>query len=303
MKPLTLADHDILKQYFEPQNFQLSAYSLLSIIAWNGACYQSHYEIQDEAVIVKTNVKGASPGCDYLILPVAAETRPSAVTLRKLASEMGLRDICFVPGDYVEEVGRDTLEEFFDVTEQPEYEDYIYLTDDLAGLKGNRYAKKRNLIHQFTREYVQPGRVETGRITAAEVPECLAFLEQWCAMRECNAAQQSNMDCEKAAVIQALNTIEALPWRGLWVRIDGKISAFGIVSHLTKEMGVLNFEKAYPQVKGLYQYLDNACAQELFEGYQYISKESDMGISALAESKKSYFPCLRLKSYCLRLKI
>jgi len=104
------------------------------------------------------------------------------------------------------------------------------------------------------------------------------------------------------AVIEALTTVEQMGWRGLWVRVDGEISAFAIMSHLTPEMGVLNFEKAYPAIKGLYQFLDNECARQLFQGYLYMNKESDMGIPALADSKKSYHPVEKLKSYCLKIR-
>jgi len=74
------------------------------------------------------------------------------------------------------------------------------------------------------------------------------------------------------------------------------------MSRLTRRIGVLNFEKAYPQIKGLYQFLDNECARQLFYDYEFINKESDMGIPALADSKKSYYPVEKLKSYCLTLK-
>ncbi|MDD5170676.1 MAG: phosphatidylglycerol lysyltransferase domain-containing protein, partial [Syntrophales bacterium] len=108
--------------------------------------------------------------------------------------------------------------------------------------------------------------------------------------------------CEKEAVTHALNSIEDMEWRSLWVRIDGQISAFVIVSHLTVDLGVMNFEKAYTHIRGLYQYLDNIGAQQLFDGYKYINKESDMGIAALAASKKSYYPIKKLKSFCLKIK-
>jgi uncharacterized protein len=142
----------------------------------------------------------------------------------------------------------------------------------------------------------------TGPITTSLVPECLDFLEKWCALRECEAGQEENIACEKAAVTQSLMTIDALGWRGLWIRIDGEISAFAIMSHLTPDMGVLNFEKAYPHIKGLYQFLDHECARQLFTGYAYMNKESDMGLSALADSKKSYHPAEMLKSYSLQIR-
>jgi uncharacterized protein len=301
MKTLTTADYGLLKGYFERQPYRISSYSLPSMIAWGNACYDAAYAILEGMVFVEATLLGES-GHRHLSMPVGALGPPPADSLFKLVSQLDYREICFVPGDYIESAGRSALERFCEIAEQPEYEDYIYLTQDLAELRGNRYAKKRNLIHQFTRDYLVRNRVETGRITDATSPECLAFLERWCAQQDCGEEQKGNAACEKEAVIQALTTIEQLGWQGLWVRVDGEISAFAIMSHLTPQMGVLNFEKAYPTIKGLYQFLDNECARQLFGGYRYINKESDMGIPALAVSKKSYHPVEKLKSYCLKMK-
>jgi uncharacterized protein len=301
LKKLTLENYSMLKGYFEKQPYRISSYSLPSIIAWNNECNQSYYDVIDRTVIISTEVIGNLDD-HYLIMPIRPVGLPTADSLRELLLKTGYKKICFVPEDYIDAIGRSGLEPFFEIIEQREFEDYIYLTKDLSELKGNRYAKKRNLIHQFTREYVARNRVVTGPLTREEIPECLEFLEKWCALRDCEAGQEENVACEKAAVIQALNTIDDMEWRGLWVRLDSEISAFVIMSHLTEDMGVLNFEKAYPHVKGLYQFLDNECARQLFNGYPYMNKESDMGLTALAESKRSYHPVAKIKAYCLKIK-
>jgi uncharacterized protein len=301
LKKLTVESYGTLKGYFEKQPYRISSYSLPSIIAWNNACNQSYYDVMDHTVIISTEAIG-NPENHYLIMPIRPSGLPTADSLRELVLKTGYKKICFVPEDYISEMGRSKLALFFDIIEQPEFEDYIYLTKDLSELKGNRYAKKRNLIHQFTREYVARNRVETGPITTEEIPECLEFLEKWCNLRDCEAGQEENVACEKAAVIQALKSIDDMEWRGLWVRLDSEISAFVIMSHLTQDMGVLNFEKAYPHVKGLYQFLDNECARQLFNGYHYMNKESDMGLAALAESKRSYHPVAKIKAYSLKIK-
>jgi hypothetical protein len=93
-----------------------------------------------------------------------------------------------------------------------------------------------------------------------------------------------------------------LDLNGIYLRVDGEISAFGIAAYLTKDMGVLHFEKAFTNIKGLYQYFDNLCAKTLFDGFQFINKESDMNIPGLAKVKKSYHPTMMVKSYKLVLR-
>jgi hypothetical protein len=88
-----------------------------------------------------------------------------------------------------------------------------------------------------------------------------------------------------------------------WPRLRvGTVSAFGISSPLTDNMGVLNFEKAHASIKGLYQFLDNECAKYLFTDYKYINKESDMKLSDLAQAKRSCNPVDIVKSYRLTVR-
>ncbi len=207
-----------------------------------------------------------------------------------------------VSGDYVER-RRQGLDEVFHLEEQEEFEDYVYLAEDLARLKGNRYVRKRNLIHQFEREFGGNGsRSRVEPITRDSVPECLAFLEAWCEQRDCDVDEDIDLACERRAVITSLENFEALELSGILVRLDNAVSAFGIASRLTGDTGILNYEKAFSDVKGLYQFLDNECAKRLFAGFRYINKESDMSLPNLARMKRSYHPVLRVKSYKLTLR-
>jgi len=135
-----------------------------------------------------------------------------------------------------------------------------------------------------------------------QIEECLQFLEIWCNEHACDVDQQSNLACEKEAVITTLNNIEQLESKGILVRVDGAVSAFGIGSRLNETMATLNFEKAFSTIKGLYQFLDNECAKRLFSEFRYVNKESDMNLPNLAESKQSYNPVMRIKSFALILR-
>ena len=120
--------------------------------------------------------------------------------------------------------------------------------------------------------------------------ECLNFLQVWCEPRKCHVDNGESLACEKMATMNALKNIDALEVKGILIRIDGVVCAFGIGSRLTDTMGVLNFEKAHASIKGLYQFLDNECAEHLFDGCEYINKESDMKLLNLAQPKESYNP-------------
>jgi len=286
-----------LKDLFHHQPYPLSIYSLPSLIAWGEGFYQAYFAREGDNVLLAMEEEWDEGG-KYLLLPISTDIWPPTA-LYELTRRTGEARICFTPADYFHVVGENSVWPWFEIHEQHVYADYVYLTSDLAELKGNRYAGKRNLIHQFERQFA-PGRVEVQPLTSRNRDECLAFLEEWCEERNCRGeGAEKQMLCEKRAITCALETMEEMSWRGIQIRIDGRICAFAMMSPLTPEMGVLNFEKAFAHIKGLYQYLDRECARRLFYDRKYINKESDMGIETLAVSKRSYEPIAMIRSFCL----
>lgn len=301
LTPLDVSDYNTLKTFFIEQPYNLSIYSPASLIAWSNLNFRSRYVVANGILFIAGEPED-HPDDRHLILPVSREREFTPVELHRFASELGFKQYWYAPGDYLEMQDRSELETLFFVEEQKEFADYIYLTDDLIRLKGNKYSKKRNLIHQFSREFLRNSRVSVENICKEHIDECLRFLEIWCVEHDCDVDQNSSLACEKAALIVTLKNIEYFESTGILVRIDGVVSALGIGSRLNRTTATLNFEKAFSGIKGLYQFLDNECAKRLFSHFQYINKESDMNLPNLAESKQSYHPTLRVKSFALILR-
>ena len=316
-KPVAIDDYRILKPFFTGHPYSLCVYSPASLIAWSFRSFKAYYAIEEGKLFIAGEMEegdillqGVPPNSTmphrvtnrHLILPLAKGRLFSPAELHRHAERFGFERYWRVPADYIERLDHSELEALFDLEEQMGYEDYIYLTEDLIHLKGNKYSKKRNLINQFTREYLRKDRVEVEEILAKDVAECLQFLEIWCDQHDCEADPESDLACEKNAVITALENMERLEWKGLLIRVDGRVSAFGIGARLNETTATLNFEKADSEIKGLYQFLDNECAKRLFRRFRYLNKESDMNLPNLAESKQSYSPVLRIKSYALILR-
>jgi len=300
-KPLQPADYPDLKPFFRNLRYRLCPYSLPSIIAWCNVEYRPYGAIADDTFI--TRIEFASkPENHHLLLPVSPTREYGPEELRDLAISAGIRSYWYVPEDYIRKYGRDQIEPLFTVKEQKEYHDYVYLAEDLATLRGNKYSKKRNLINQFKRDILNGGNVEIETMTPSAKPECVDFLGRWCDERKCNIDLDVDLLCEKQALINTIENMDLMEVNGLMLRINDEVCAFGMASYLTDKMGVLYFEKALTRIKGLYQYFDNICAQRLFDGYTYINKENDMDLPGLAKSKKSYYPVMIIKSFKLELK-
>ena len=300
-KPLTVSDYDTVKFFFTGQPYSLCVYSPASLIAWSNRIFSNRFAIADGILFIAGEAED-HPKDRHLILPVSKDRVYSPEELHRFARKLGFEQYWYAPGDYLESLDRSELEDLFIIEEQTEFSDYIYLTEDLTGLKGNRFSKKRNLIHQFFREYMRKGRVVVEGIHEKNVQECLQFLEIWCKEYACDIDQESSLACEKEALITTLKNIEYLESMGILIRVDSTVSALGIGSRLNRTTATLNFEKAFSGIKGLYQVLDNECAKRLFTGFHYINKESDMNLSNLEEAKKSYHPVLRIKSFALILR-
>ncbi len=300
-KPLTPDDYPRLKPFFEGQRHELCIYSLPSLLSWTNDAYHPCGAVDGHTLVIGAEFTRRTEN-RHLILPVDPRRDPPPERLRDYARELDFHQYWFIPEGYLETYGRAAVETHFAVEEQPEYEDYVYRTEDLAWLKGNRYAKKRNLVKQFTREYVDRKRVTLAPITAADFTECADFLEEWCLQRGCEQADDEDLACEKQAALNMLAHIERYDVNGLLLRIDGEVCAFGIGARLTAGMGALHFEKADANYKGLYQYFDMMCARELFADCEFINKESDMGVPGLTRAKRSYHPVKRVKSYALKLR-
>jgi hypothetical protein len=299
-KQLEVTDYQKLRFFFENQPYRLCDYSLLSLIVWSNQRLRTFYFIEDNTLII-CNKSNRSLKDNHLILPIAPSAKITPEYLFNLARKLGFVSYWSVPGDYLLKYDAQEIESFFKVNEQTEFDDYIYVTEDLAHLKGNKFTRQRNLIHQFSKAYLDMVKVDIDLINRDNSEDCLNFLNEWCDLRKCDMEHDEGLACEKMAAVKTLNNIDALEVKGILIRINGKVSAFGISSRLTDQIGVLNFEKAYPNIKGLYQFLDNECAKRLFAGYKYINKESDMKLPKLAQSKKSYNPVMKIKSYRLTI--
>jgi len=298
-KLLVPEDYAAYQAFFEQQKLRLCVYSLPSLIVWNNDIITPYAGVLDDSLIICVHSKKENE-TKHLIMPISPGREYSPSELHQLTINLDYKQIRFVPDDYIKKVGIKKLKPHFSIHEEPEFEDYVYRTDDLAELKGNGYSKKRNLINQFKKEYLNKNRIQIEPITEEKAAECIEFLEKWCDEHGCDDTdRKDNLACEKQAALSAIQHINMIDMHGILIRVDKVVSAFGIASHLTNNMGVLHFEKAFASIKGLYQYFDRECARQLFGNYTYINKESDMGIPGLAKAKKSYKPVMRIKSFKL----
>ncbi|MBU2574637.1 MAG: DUF2156 domain-containing protein [Elusimicrobia bacterium] len=300
-KQLKAEDYPLLKDHFDIHGWSLCEYSLSSIIAWNRCIYDVYYRRENELLFI-SEIEIEKPENRRLLLPLTSPFRcPLPAELAGWAARLGYRQYYYAPQDYLAAAGPAEVEKFFSVKEQPGYMDYVYNASDMAGLKGHKYSKKRNLLAQFDKQTKEVRQVRVEPITRENSGLCVSLLNEWAGDPEIGA-RLDMLNCERKAILNALKHFALLEMRGVMVVINGKITGFALGGRLSKDVFVLNFEKALDNVKGLYQFLDREFAAGLGSDYAFINKESDLGKPGLAKAKESYYPCRKVKSYILTLK-
>jgi uncharacterized protein len=297
-KELSPEVHGVLKKFFETFEYSLSYYSLAELVTWNKCAYNNFYFVKDKHLFI-SEYRMDFPNERYLLLPLPANEEVTPEFLHKEIEISGCPEYRFIPEEYVVKHANE-LVCFFDIEEQPQYQDYIYLQSDLEKLLGRKYASKRNLIRQFERDYVKRKNVSVDEISLQNINAVKDFLDKW--FEQNSYKYTENMDsfeCERKALNKTLDNFKTIECRGLVIKIDDSVVGLGIGTKLNPDMGILNVEKAFEDIKGLYQFLDNQCAKKLFFDCKYINKEGDIGDAGLAKSKQSYYPAKRTKSFKL----
>ena len=164
--------------------------------------------------------------------------------------------------------------------------DYIYLTGDLAHLPGKRYVGIRQHINKFNRNCSFT--VET--FTRDNMPEVVDFLNKWCEWKHCE--ENEILAHEKTAVLFCIEHLAELGLEGLFIRVDGKISALSVYEGMNDDMALIHFEKGLPDCEGNYKVINQETARYLeeYRGYAFINRESDLGVPGLREAKLRYYP-------------
>lgn len=169
--------------------------------------------------------------------------------------------------------------------------DYVYLTQNLIRLSGNRYHTLKNHINRFTKKYAW----EYLPMTLELIAECLDLQEEWCRLKQC--IESPSLLSEEQAIIEALTHIDLLNYKGGVIRIQGKVEAFTMGELLNPQTVVIHVEKGNPKLPGLYpliqqQFLDQEWGQIL-----YVNREQDLGIQGLRKAKSSYHPEFMINKY------
>ncbi len=176
------------------------------------------------------------------------------------------------------------------VKEQRDYFDYIYLGENLSQLKGRKLHSKKNHVNSFMKKF----NYSVEEISDSNIKECLDFSHSWHMRNE----STQRLEAERQVIDCAFAKFNKLNYRGIIVRVDGKIVAYAMGEPMADgETFCVHFEKASPDFPTAYAAVNKLFADRLAGEFIYINREDDAGVEGLRKAKTSYQPEYLVKKY------
>ncbi|MFH1100718.1 MAG: phosphatidylglycerol lysyltransferase domain-containing protein [Methanobacteriota archaeon] len=162
--------------------------------------------------------------------------------------------------------------------------DYVYRAVDLAELSGTPYAKIRNRLNKFNKNYSYTVE-DISRDNMAEISE---FLKRWCLWKDCES--DVVLENERKAILFSMKHFFVLGLSGIVLRINGVIEAISVFERMSPDTAVVHYEKGSPEYDGIYKAVNLEAAKRLQKEVLFVNRETDMGQPGLRQAKLSYHP-------------
>jgi len=187
---------------------------------------------------------------------------------------------------------REKLPQRVELIESRGHWDYIYSVKELIDLSGNRFHRKKNMLHQFTKKYLH----SFFPMDEECVEAVLEMQNQWCEWRECE--DSGALVAENVAIARVLQCWDRIPCLlGGSLYVEGKMVAYTVAEELTPDTLVIHFEKAEPEYRGAYQAINQMFLSSEGNGYTLVNREQDLDDEGLRKAKLSYNPVEFGKKY------
>lgn len=291
---ITIDDIDLVHDYLRRADYRNSDYNMLGLLLWKYDYHIWQYHTDNWMLIM-----GQHHDLYYVMMPLCTpEYFSEALAFGHDAFESA--GIPFTMTTFTQE-GKDlAIKQFpqYQVEQDRDVADYVYLTESLRTFAGKKLQRKRNRLNKFYQTYA--GRWQYEELDAHNLKECNDFLQGWEAhkeKREDTAMESLELNYEYEGMEKIIPMKKSLGWVGGVIRIDGAIRAFLIATRLASDMAQINIEKADIRFDGLYQAVLKEFLKDNFLDCEYVNREDDMGSEKLRQSKLAYNPIKMIEKY------
>jgi hypothetical protein len=289
-KPVTLADRPLFGHHYArfPQVHSDNTFS--NMVCWN---HYAHYKFAftRHNLILSSTIDGRTK----FRPPIGPRDETLLKDLIALAVQMGDdAPLTLIDGETAKWISVEypVLPLFPD----RDYYEYIYRSADLAHLPGKKYLTIRHQLNKFRRT-CNP-RIE--KISRQTVDEVRQFLIEWCEWKHCEG--EPVLSHEKDAIFFAIEHLEEIGLSGIIIRVNGKVGAISLFEPLNPSTILVHFEKGLPECEGMYKAINAELALTVENRFEFINRESDLGIQGLRDAKMRYHPHHLLEVFYARSK-
>ena len=289
-KPFCLEDKERIDSFFGEHHYEQADCSFATLYLWQDT-YKTRWAIEDDILLIcagkgdalffmppfAKSYEGFSHGLSLIQKEAESHGRPFLI---KSASPWVCEQIeNAAPGRYTFTPDRDNFE-------------YVYRTQDLLTLPGKKFRMKKNHLNGFLRQYSD---YEYESVTVGNMAAACDFLAEWFSRR-------GHIEEEERAIGRMLDAWETLSMKGGVIRIYGKVEAFTAGSLLNERIAHIFFEKANPEIRGLYQAIHRDFLLREFSETEFVNREEDLGIPGLRTAKMEYNPDHFAEKYTVTVK-
>lgn len=294
---ITIDSKKKLQPYFDMVEYEACEYCFTTLYMWQHVYKTGYYIGDDFAVLV-----GEYEGDSFSILPLAKKEKLHEVIdfvidyFKNENKKIYLRGIT----KEVKEILEKDYPNHFNYIEERDLFDYVYDAESLRTLAGRKNQKKRNHINAFLKDY--EGRYEYRLLNNEDFRECLELLKDWSSNKESSDELDEGIDDELVGIKKIFKNYDTLKdkLKIAGIFINGKLEAFTMGELLNPNMVVIHIEKANPNIRGLYPYINQQFLVNEFENVNFVNREEDLGIPGLRKAKLSYHPCKFVEKYTVR---
>lgn len=190
----------------------------------------------------------------------------------------------------------------FDITEDEDNHDYIYLVKNLVELKGKQYKDTRNKLSKFKREYSDYPNLKVSTTSIVDVDRYNSFEQVFLIWSKNKNLTDEEFELEQIAINRLLKYSKDLNLLIVEVSLNDQLIAFSINEIVESGYAICHYEKSIKMHEFFNTYLVEQVAKYLDHfGCEKVNWEQDLGLPGLKRSKHSYGPIEKLKKYQIKL--
>lgn len=285
-KKITIADRDILTKYINMKTHRACDYSVGNLILWSEV-HNIQYAIAEDMLFIKF-LK-----CDEhnFAFPMGqGDLKKAFVWLFKYCKEQDIKlKMNIIETDMFDDIEKIYPGEF-EIYYIRDNADYVYGIEDLKNLSGKKYHGKKNHVNKFVKtneDWVYES------ITEENSEECIQMVKEWCVENKC--CEDKEKAEEICVLIYGIKHRKELNFLGGIIRTSGRIVALTLGEKSSDDMFIIHFEKAFADIQGAYQMINQQFIIHELSDYTYVNREEDMGVVGLRKAKESYNPAFMVE--------